>query len=118
MLNRNLPKQSLKGSTLELFKTDIIQSILDEYQCSGKCILILDERSSHLLSKYFSMTDIISKGLFSVELLSKSRKPFRSYDAIYIISNRNESINMMVKDFDTSTEENEHFNSISNYRRL
>ena len=109
MLKRNLPKQSLKGSIIELFKTDIIQKILNNYNCSGKCLLILDERSSHLISNYFSMTDIISQGIFSVELLSKARKPFESYDAIYIISNTNESINLMIKDFDFNIDENEHF---------
>ena len=108
MLKRNLPKQSLKGSIIELFKTDIIQKILNSYNCSGKCLLILDERSSHIISNYFSMTDIISQGIFSVELLSKSRKPFESYDAIYIISNTNESINLMIKDFDFNLDENEH----------
>ena len=109
MLKRNLPKQSLKGSIIELFKTDIIQKILNNYNCLGKCLLILDERSSHLISNYFSMTDIISQGIFSVELLSKARKPFESYDAIYIISNTNESINLMIKDFDFNIDENEHF---------
>ena len=53
MLKRNLPKQSIKGSIIELFKTDIIHNILEKYNCSGKCILILDEKSSHLISNYF-----------------------------------------------------------------
>ena len=114
MLKRNLPKQSLKGSIIELFKTDIIQNILEKYNCSGKCILILDEKSSHLISNYFSMTDIISLGIFSVELLSKIRKPFESYNAIYIISNTNESIKLMIKDFDYNLEENEHLNLYKN----
>ena len=45
-MKRNLLKYSLKGSIIELFKTDIIQKILDKYQTSGKCkyILILDEK--------------------------------------------------------------------------
>ena len=109
MIKRNVPKQSLKGSIIELFKTDIIHNILEDYNCSRKCLLILDEKSSHIISNYFSMTDIISQGIFSVELLSKSRKPFETYDAIYIISNTNESINLMVKDFDYNLEGNEHF---------
>ena len=114
MLKRNLPKKSIKGSIIELFKTDIIQNILEKYNCSGKCLLILDEKSSHIISNYFSMTDIISLGIFSVELLSKIRKPFESYNAIYIISNINESIRLMVKDFDYKLEENEHLNMYKN----
>ena len=114
MLKRNIPKQSLKGSIIELFKTDIIQNILEKYNCSGKCILILDEKSSHLISNYFSMTDIIGFGIFSVELLSKIRKPFETYNAIYIISNTNESINLMIKDFDDNINGNQHYNIYKN----
>ena len=100
MLKGNLPKYSLKGSVIELFKTYIIQEIIEKYNASGKCILILDEKSSHIISNYFSMTDIISQGIFSVELLSKVRKPFETYNAIYIISNTQESVNLLVNDFD------------------
>ena len=109
MLKGNLPKYSLKGSVIELFKTDIIQEILENYNASGKCILILDEKSSHIISNYFSMTDIISLGVFSVELLSKIRKPFESYNAIYIISNTEESINLMVRDFDNDLNGTPHY---------
>ena len=108
MLNRKVPKKSLKGSVLELFQNEIFHYILEKYNCSGKCLLILDEKSSHLISNYFSMTEIISQGIFSVELLSKKRKPFETYDAIYIISNTNESINLTVNDFDYNVEGNEH----------
>ena len=110
MLKRNISKKTLKGSIIELFQTDIIHEILERYNCSGKCLLILDERSSHLISNYFSMTDIISQGIFSVELLRKVRKPFETYDAIYIISNTEESINLAVRDFDYQIENNDHIN--------
>ena len=110
MLKRPIPKQCLKGSINELFLTDIIHNIIEKYNCSGKCIIILDEKSSHLISTYFSMTDIISQGIFSVELITKDRKPFGSYDAIYIVSNTNESINLIVKDFDYNSEDFQHFN--------
>ena len=105
----NLPKYSLKGSIIELFKIDIIQDIIEQYQASGKCILILDEKSSHIISNYFSMTDIISQGIFSVELLSKIRKPFETYNAIYIISNTDESIDLMVRDFDNNFNGKQHY---------
>ena len=114
MLNRNLPKHSLKGNIIDLFKIDIIQDILDQYHVKGRCILILDEQSSHLISKYFSMTDIISQGIFSIELISKVRKPFETYDAIYIISNTNQSINSLVKDFDYNLDGKQHFNFYKN----
>ena len=110
MLKRPIPKQCLKGSINELFLTDIIHNIIEKYNCSGKCIIILDEKSSHLISTYYSMTDIISQGIFSVELITKDRKPFSSYDAIYIVSNTNESINLIVKDFDYNSEDYQHFN--------
>ena len=114
MLNKNLPKQSLKGSILDLFTSDIIQDILESYSCSGQCVLILDEKSSHLISNYFTMADLISKGIFSIELLRKMRKPFETYHAIYIISNTPESIDLLVKDFDYNSEDKTHFSFYKN----
>ena len=114
MIKKNLPKQSLKGSILDLFTSDIIQDILESYNCSGQCLLILDERSSHLISNYFTMADLISKGIFSIELLRKMRKPFETYHAIYIISNTPESIDLLVKDFDYNSEDKTHFSFYKN----
>ena len=114
MLRKNLPKQSLKGSILDLFTSDIIQDILESYNCSGQCLLILDEKSSHLISNYFTMADLISKGIFSIELLRKMRKPFETYHAIYIISNTPESIDLLVKDFDYNSEDKTHFSFYKN----
>ena len=114
MQKKNLPKQSLKGSILDLFTSDIIQDILESYNCSEQCVLILDEKSSHLISNYFTMADLISKGIFSIELLRKLRKPFETYQAIYIISNTPESIDLLVKDFDYNSDDKEHFSFYKN----
>ena len=114
MLKKTLPQYSLKGSIIDLFTSDIIQDIIESYNCSGKCILILDEKSSHLISNYFTMTDLISKGLFSIDLLSKLRKPFESYEAIYIISNTPQSIDLLVKDFDYNENDKSHFSFYKN----
>ena len=114
LLKKNLPSQSLKGSIIDLFQSDIIQNIIESYNCSGKCVLILDEKSSHLISNYFSMADLISKGLFSIELLRKRRKPFQTYQAIYIISNTPDSIDLLVKDFDYSLDDKSHFSFYQN----
>ena len=114
MIKKNLPKQSLKGSILDLFTSDIIQDILESYNCSGQCLLILDEKSSHLISNYFTMADLISKGIFSIELLRKMRKPFETYHAIYIISNTPESIDLLVKDFDYNSEDKTHYSFYKN----
>ena len=111
---KNLPNNSLKGSVINLFKSDIVQDIIESYNCPGKCILILDEKSSHLISNYFTMTDLISKGLFSIDLISKRRKPFESYEAIYIISNTPQSINLLVKDFDYNENDMSHFSLYKN----
>ena len=114
MLKKNLPRQSLKGCIIDLFISDIIQDIIESYNCTGKCILILDEKSSHLISNYFSFIFLISQGIFSIELLRKLRKPFESYQAIYIISNNDDSINLMVRDFDYNSEGKSHFSFYKN----
>ena len=114
MFKKNLPRHSLKGSIIDLFSSDIIQDIIESYNCSGNCVLILDEKSSHLISNYFSMADLLSQGLFSIELLRKVRKPFESYHAIYIISNTPESIDLLVRDFDYNLNEMSHFSFYKN----
>ena len=60
------------------------------------------------------MADLISKGIFSIELLRKMRKPFETYHAIYIISNTPESIDLLVKDFDYNSEDKTHFSFYKN----
>ncbi len=55
------------------------------------------------------MTYIISQGIFSVELLSKFRKSFETYNVIYIISNTDESIDLMVRVFDNNLNGNQHY---------
>jgi hypothetical protein len=60
------------------------------------------------------MADLISKGIFSIELLRKLRKPFETYQAIYIISNTPESIDLLVKDFDYNSDDKEHFSFYKN----
>ena len=114
MFKKNLSRHSLKGSIIDLFSSDIIQDIIESYNCSGNCVLILDEKSSHLISNYFSMADLLSQGLFSIELLRKVRKPFESYHAIYIISNTPESIDLLVRDFDYNLNEMSHFSFYKN----
>ena len=96
MIKKNLPKQSLKGSILDLFTSDIIQDILESYNCSGQCLLILDEKSSHLISNYFTMADLISKGIFSIELLRKMRKPF---DLIDPLTKNKNILNSMMNEY-------------------
>ena len=55
------------------------------------------------------MTDIISQGIFSVELLSKFHKSFETYNVICIISNTDESIDLIVRVFDNNLNGNQHY---------
>ena len=124
MYNASLPKLSLKYQTINIFKSQIIQNTLDKFKCAGKAILILDSVASELISKYMTMTELISQGIFSVESLYVSRKPYRRCNAIYIIQCTEENFKLISKDFiseDKRLYENCHIfllDGVGNYSNL
>ena len=99
MIFNNLSENSLKKKTIDLFKKEILENTINLYQLHCKCILILDNTSSKLISKYLDMSEVINSGIFSVESIYKKRKPYKSYGAIYLISSSHSSIKLILNDF-------------------
>ena len=99
LFNDYLPFNSLKKQTIDLFKIDMISNILDTYKINCKCLLIMDNTASKIISKYMSLSEVINQGIFSIESIYKKRKPYKSYSAIYLISSAESSIKLVLEDF-------------------
>ena len=99
MLEQKLPNNCLLKNTKDKIETKIFKEIIKKFGISGKCFLIVDNRGTQFISSFFTLTEAINLGIFSIESLYLERKPYKSYSAIYIISGDKNSIDMVIKDF-------------------
>ena len=99
IFNNNLPDNSLKKKTIDLFRFEMIAKTIYSYKLNCKCLLIMDNLASKLISKYLSLSEVINQGIFSIESIYKRRKPYKSYGAIYLISSAESSIRLVLDDF-------------------
>ena len=97
--NDNLPFNSLKKKTIDLFKIEMISKTINSYKINCKCLLIMDNTTSKLISKYITLSEVINQGIFSIESIYRKRKPYKSYGAIYFISSTESSIKLVLEDF-------------------
>ena len=93
-----LVEKSLRNLTTNRLIDDLIENSLQLAQDSFT-LIIVDSYSAKLLSNYLTMTDILNKGIFSVESIYNTRQNFPNYNAIYFISPTENSINLLKKDF-------------------
>ena len=91
---------SLKTLANSRITVDLLESsILD---CQKSCpftILVVDNYSAKVLSSYLTMSDLLNRGIFTVELITNKRKKFPNYGVIYFISPTIKSINCLIEDF-------------------
>ena len=99
LFSYNLPYNSLKKKTIDLFKIEMISKTINSYRLNCKCLLIMDNISSNLISKYISFSEIINSGIFSIDSIYKKRKPYKSFGAIYLISSNENTIKLVLDDF-------------------
>ena len=99
LFNDNLPFNSLKKKTIDLFKIEMISKTINSYKINCKCLLIMDNTTSKLISKYITLSEVINQGIFSIESIYRKRKPYKSYGAIYFISSTESSIKLVLEDF-------------------
>lgn len=93
-----LYEKSLRNLTTNHLIDDLIENSLQLAQDSFT-LIIVDSYSAKLLGNYLTMTDILNKGIFSVESIYNTRQNFPNYNAIYFISPTENSINLLKKDF-------------------
>ena len=99
MMEFKLQNNCLLKKTKDKIEISIFKEIINKFGISGKCFLIVDNRGSHYISNFLSLTEVLSSGIVSVESLYLRRKPYKSYSAIYIISGCESSIKKVIEDF-------------------
>jgi len=95
----------LKKSAMNRILVSMIEDIKNGDPSSKRpevpfLLLVLDEYTSKLISSYVTMTDVLNKGIFSVEKLEIGRQKFPNYQAIYFITPTKNSIDYVIRDFE------------------
>ena len=91
---------SLKTLANSRITVDLLESSILE--CQKTCpftILVVDNYSAKVLSSYLTMSDLLNKGIFTVELITNKRNRFPNYGVIYFISPTSKSIDCLIEDF-------------------
>ena len=99
MLEQKLPNNCLLKKTKDKIELNIFKEIFQKFGISGKCFLIVDNRGCQFISSFFTLSEVINFGIFSIETLYLERRPYKDFSAIYIISGDKKSIEMVIKDF-------------------
>ena len=91
---------SLKTLANSRITVDLLDSSItnDQNPCPFT-LLVVDNYSSKVLSSYLTMSDLLNRGIFSVELITNKRNRFPNYGVIYFISPTLKSINCLINDF-------------------
>lgn len=93
-------KNSLKNISFNHLMKDLIEdTIKNNTEESLFTLLIVDKFSSEILSSFLKVSDLLNKGILSIELINNKRNKFPNYNAIYFLSPSNESCNLLVNDF-------------------
>ena len=93
-------KNSLRNISFNHLMKDLIEdTIKNNSDESLFTLLIVDKFSSEILSSFLKVSDLLNKGILSIELINNKRKKFPNYNAIYFLSPSNESCNLLVNDF-------------------
>ena len=93
-------KNSLKNISFNHLMKDLIEdTIKNNTEESLFTLLIVDKFSSEILSSLLKVSDLLNKGILSIELINNKRNKFPNYNAIYFLSPSNESCNLLVNDF-------------------
>lgn len=92
-------KSKFKQHIINKLITDTIEQVSNDGEITS-FLLILDDESARILNSCFTMSELINCRLFSIELITKKRKPYRSMHAIYFITHN--SIEYLINDFEKS----------------
>ena len=92
-------QKDLYSLSVNKISEDLIDGIIGENPDSFS-LIIVDSYSAKILSNYTTMTDILNKGIFTVESIYKPRQKFIKYHAIYFISPTKKTVDLLKKDFE------------------
>lgn len=97
--------KSLKKTAVERILVQMIEDIKNGDPSRGRpdipfLLLILDEYTAKIISSFVTMSDVLNRGVFSVEKLEIARQKFPNYHALYFIPPIKSSIDYLIKDFE------------------
>lgn len=94
--------KSIKAMTLNRLNGDFIDDSLNLVGDSF-ALIVADEHGLKILSSYLTMTDVLNRGIFSIESIrnddSKKRNAFPNYHVLFFIAPTIESCSQIAKDF-------------------
>ena len=94
---------TLKSLANTRITVDLLNSTIENIQKSCPfTILVVDNYSAKVLSSYLTMSDLLNRGIFTVELITNKRNRFPNYGAIYFISPTQTSISKLIEDYSNS----------------
>ena len=91
---------TLKALANTRITVDLLESSIKD--CIKTCpftILVVDNYSAKVLSSYLTMSDLLNRGIFTVELITNKRNRYPNYGVIYFISPTQKSISALIEDF-------------------
>ena len=91
---------TLKSLANTRISVDLLESSI--LNCQKTCpftILVVDNYSAKVLSSYLTMSDLLNRGIFTVELITNNRNRYPNYGVIYFLSPTQKSISALIKDF-------------------
>ncbi len=62
-------------------------------------ILVTDDFTLRILSSFMKMMELVNYGITAIEKLSLVRKKFHKIDAIYLLTESEDSLNRLLKDY-------------------
>ena len=91
---------TLKSLANTRITVDLLSSTIENIQKTCPfTILVVDNYSAKVLSSYLTMSDLLNRGIFTVELITNKRNRFPNYGVIYFISPTQKSISKLIEDF-------------------
>ena len=91
---------TLKSLANTRITVDLLSSTIENIQKTCPfTILVVDNYSAKVLSSYLTMSDLLNRGIFTVELITNKRNRFPNYGVIYFISPTQKSISKIIEDF-------------------
>ena len=97
--NENDKEDDNEGEEEDEKKEKLIKKKKNKSKKIESCLLIIDNITSKILSSFLSLSDLLNTGLFSIENLSRKRKPFRKSTAIYMVYPTQENCEKIKSDF-------------------
>jgi hypothetical protein len=99
MFKQKAKQTDLKNEIRTRILKDTISKINSIDKSCPNSVLILDDKSSQLLTQFVSIPDLSQYGILFVENLKVKRKPFKNMNGIYFINPSIQNFQRINEDF-------------------